>query len=91
MIFSASRGQSFREEFTFKSLQGGLVAVPAGDWVLTLERGTFVKQFSNLDSNANTIFWAMTADETRELPYSNLSFRLTMNGIQVASGVLRVN
>jgi hypothetical protein len=67
------------------------LAVPFGEYHLTLERGEFVKEFDNLRVTINTIYWNMTAEETQELEYSTLYFTLTWNGSELARGVLRVN
>jgi len=90
MILVASRGEAFEEPFNFKNEQGQPTYVPAGSYTLHLERGDFVKEFTNLTRRSNAILWHMTADETKALPYTNLSFELSYNGQPIASGVLRV-
>jgi hypothetical protein len=90
MIFTASRGQAFKEDFTFKSPNGKLLAAPNGDYRLTLERGNFVKEYTNLTRGRNSITWNMAADETKALEYETLYFILTYNGSEIARGVLRV-
>lgn len=92
MNFTASRGQDFVEEFTFKNAAGQALIVPAGDYVLTLERGSFISDASsNLTVQRNRIVWAMSADEVNELKYSSMYFALKFNGQEVTRGVLRVN
>ena len=90
MILVASRGEAFEEPFNFKNEQGQPAFIPAGRYALLLGRGDFVQEFSNLTRRGNAILWHMTADETKALPFSNLSFELTYNGQPIASGVLRV-
>lgn len=90
MIFTASRGQAFSEPFTFKNEKGQLIAVPAGEYVLTLERGETVRQFRNLKRERGKIMWNMTANETKALEYSTMYFVLTFNGTEISRGVLRV-
>ena len=90
MIFTASRGQEFVEEFSFKNEKGQSLTVPYGEYVLTLERGDFVKEFKNLRVQRQSIHWIMTAADTLALEYSTLYFQLTYNGIQICRGVLRV-
>lgn len=90
MIFTASRGQAFAEEFSFKNAVGQPLSVPYGDYRLTLERGEFVKEYTNLRVQRHAIHWIMTADDTKALEYSTLYFELTFNGTQIARGVLRV-
>ena len=90
MIFTASKGQPFREEFTFKNEKGKPVAIPRGDYRLVLERGDYVRE-GNLKIAPNAIYWNMTAEETQALAYSTLYFTLAFNGQEIARGVLRVN
>jgi hypothetical protein len=90
MIFTASRGQAFREEFTFKNDKGKPQNVPAGDYRLLLERGGLVREFHPRLAR-NAIQWVMTADETASLEYATMYFVLTLNGQEIARGVLRVN
>lgn len=90
MIFTASKGQAFTESFTFKSAKGQSLTVPYGDYRLTLERGDFVKEFTNLRVQRSAVIWHITADETDDLKYDTLYFVLTFNGTQVTRGVLRV-
>jgi hypothetical protein len=90
MILVASRGEAFEEPFNFKNEQGQLMNVPAGSYTLHLERGDFVKEFTNLTRRSNAVLWHMTADETKALPFSAFSFELAYNGQPIASGVLRV-
>lgn len=89
-VFNASRGQAFREEFTFKNAAGKPLNVPSGNYVLTLERGNIVREFQPRLAR-NAIQWLMTADETQALEYSTMYFTLTYNGQEIARGVLRVN
>lgn len=90
MIVTASRGQVFEEPFNFKNDKGQELNIPVGTFSLTLERGGFVKQFSNLPTRNKSIMWRMTADETRALEYETLYFVLYWNGQEVTRGVLRV-
>lgn len=90
MIFTASRGQAFAEEFSFKNDKGQPLTVPYGEYVLTLERGGFVKEFRNLRVQRHAIHWIMTAQETQALEYTTLYFTLSFNGTQIARGTLRV-
>lgn len=90
MIFTATRGKAFREEFSFKNEKGQPLAVPSGEYALFLERGHAVTE-GTLRVTRNTIFWTMTADETAALKYSTMYFHLTFNGQEISRGVLRVN
>lgn len=91
MILSASRGKPFTEAFNFKSPQGKSVGVPAGEYVLTLERGSFVREFRNLRRGSGAVIWDMTAEDTGALEYENMYFVLSWNDTELARGVLRVH
>lgn len=91
MIFTATRGKAFKEEFSFKNAQGKAVTVPSGDFCLCLERGGVVREYNNLRISRNAIHWIMTAEETQGLEYSTMYFTLSWNDTELARGVLRVN
>jgi hypothetical protein len=90
MIFTASRGQAFKEEFNFKNPQGRPIAVPKGDFRLTLERGSVAREVP-IKVVSGAIIWTMTADEVSNLEYTTMYFHLTFNGQEISRGVLRVN
>lgn len=87
---SATRGAAFAHPFDFKNEKGQAVAAPAGDYVLHLERGASVREFS-LQRFRTGVVWNMTAEETQNLEYSTMYFVLNFNGQEIARGVLRVN
>lgn len=91
MILTASRGSNFKEEFTFKNDMGEKINLPVGDYRLTLERGGTVHIYDNLKRGRNSITWNMAADETKALEYETMYFSLTLDGAQLARGVLRVS
>ena len=91
MILTATRGQAFKEPFTFKNDKGQLLSAPAGDYRLYLEHGDFSIEYSNLTKLRSEVVWSLSAGETTALPYSTLYFRLTYNGEELTRGVLRVN
>lgn len=90
MIFTASRGQAFKDKFTFKNEKGKPLNVPSGEYRLILERGEYVTEFKNLTVLRDYIGWNMTAAETNALKYSTMYFTLYLNGQEIARGVLRV-
>jgi hypothetical protein len=90
MIFTASRGEAFQETFTFKNAQGRPLSIPLGDYRLTLERGDVVRVVP-LQVTPSTIYWTMTAEQTRKLEYNTMYFTLSYNGQELSRGVLRVN
>lgn len=89
MILTATRGQDFEEPFNFKDDQGHELNIPIGSFSLTLERGSFVRQF-DLSTRGKSILWRMTADETKALEYDSLYFVLFFDEKEVTRGVLRV-
>lgn len=91
MTFTAFRGRPFKEEFTFKNTSGKVLTVPTGDYKVTLEHGVYVREYTDLRQTRTTIYWTMTAEETKTLEFSTMYFVLTHNGNEVARGVLRVN
>lgn len=90
MILVAHRGEAFQEPFVFKNEKGQVTGVPIGTWSLILTRADFVKEFSNLPAYNGGVVWKMTAAETADLPYSNFSVALYLDGKHVTSGVLQV-
>lgn len=90
MILTASRDREFKEPFRFKDHKGQALVPPAGQYDVTVERGGFVKEFSNLQRLNEGIVWKITADEMQALPHSTLYFVLKFNGTVLTRGVLRV-
>ena len=90
MIFTAFRGRPFKEEFSFKSPGGKEVVVPQGNYVLHLEHGDIVREFSNLKITRTKVFWVMTSDEVDSLEFDTMYFSLAYNDKEISRGILRV-
>lgn len=90
MLFTASKGKPFREEFSFKNSTGKEIAVPNGKYLLHLENGNIIREFSDLRTTRSKIYWTMDSDEIDSLEFPVMYFTLTFNGAEIARGVLRV-
>lgn len=91
MILTATRGQSFREPFTFKDANGRPAVIPQGSYRLILEHAPWSAECGSLARSRGELIWSLTEQEVADLPYSTVYFRLTFNGEELARGVLRVN
>lgn len=90
MILKATRGKQFSELFAFKNNEGKPIAIPDGDYAVTLERGDFVRHYDNLRKLGTGVSWTINREEVDALPFSAIYFSLTFNGGEIARGVLRV-
>lgn len=94
MNFVLTRGKPFREFFEFKNAQGRPITMPAGEFRLVLERGSFVREYNvargGLQRSMNKINWTIAAEDTVDFEFSTLYYTLYLDDRELVRGIIRV-
>lgn len=92
MDFLLIKGKDFSENFNFKNSQGKSIALPNGEFRLTLERGSFGRVYTlgnGLTRTRTNVTWRIDAEDTN-FEYSTLYYTLYLDDQELARGIVRV-
>lgn len=93
MDFLLTKGEAFEERFDFKNDKQKAIALPAGEYRIVLQRGTWVREYrvnSGLSRTRTSITWKIPASATQDFEYRTLYYTLYLNDSELVRGVIKV-